>query len=70
MVLDRLTLFRFLLAIEILAIAVRESVKIKGVKINKVETKLLQYADERIVLLVCSLLVTFFKIPMAVGLEN
>ena len=36
----------FLLAVETLAIAIRENEEIKGIVIDKKETKLLQYADD------------------------
>ena len=38
--------YLFLLAVEILAIAVRDNVEIKGIAIEQQETKLLQYADD------------------------
>ena len=38
--------FLFLLAVETLAIAIRENVEIKGMVIEQQETKLLQYADD------------------------
>ena len=38
--------YLFLLAVEILAIAIRENEEIKGIVIDKQETKLLQYADD------------------------
>ena len=43
---DPLSPYLFLLAVETLAIATRESAEIKGIVINQVETKLLQYADD------------------------
>ena len=42
---DPLSPYLFLLAVEILAIAVRENTEIKGIAIERQETKLLQYAD-------------------------
>ena len=42
---DPLSPYLFLLAVEILAIAVRDNVEIKGIAIEQQETKLLQYAD-------------------------
>ena len=38
--------YLFLLAVEILAIAIRENEEIKGIVIDKQETKLLQYAAD------------------------
>lgn len=38
--------YLFVLAVETLAIAVRENTAIKGISIGKEETKLLQYADD------------------------
>ena len=38
--------YLFLLAVETLAISVRENVEIKGIVIEQQETKLLQYADD------------------------
>ena len=43
---DPLSPYLFLLAVEILAIAVRDNVEIKGIAIEQQETKLLQYADD------------------------
>ena len=43
---DPLSPYLFLLAVETLAIAIRENKEIKGVKIGQEETKLLQYADD------------------------
>ena len=43
---DPLSPYLFLLAVETLAIAVRENVEIKGIVIEQQETKLLQYADD------------------------
>ena len=43
---DPLSPYRFLLAVEILANAIRENEEIKGIAIDKQETKLLQYADD------------------------
>ena len=43
---DPLSPYLFLLAVEILAIAVRENEEIKGNEIEQEETKLLQYADD------------------------
>ena len=43
---DPLSPYLFLLAVETLAIAIRENVEIKGIVIDKQETKLLQYADD------------------------
>ena len=42
---DPLSPYLFLLAVETLAIAIRENEEIKGIVIDKEETKLLQYAD-------------------------
>ena len=43
---DPLSPYPFLLAVETLAISIRENKEIKGVKIGQEETKLLQYADD------------------------
>ena len=43
---DPLSPYLFLLAVETLAIAVRENIEIKGIVIEQQETKLLQYADD------------------------
>ncbi len=43
---DPLSPYLFLLAVESLAIAVRENVEIKGIAIERQETKFLQYADD------------------------
>ena len=43
---DPLSPYLFLLAIETLAISIRENPEIDGIKIDKNETKLLQYADD------------------------
>ena len=43
---DPLSPYLFLLAVETLAISVRENVEIKGIVIEQQETKLLQYADD------------------------
>ena len=43
---DPLSPYLFLLAVETLAIAIRENKEIKGVKIEQEETKLLQYVDD------------------------
>ena len=43
---DPLSPYLFLLAIETLAIAIRENKEIKGIKIKQEETKLLQNADD------------------------
>ena len=43
---DPLSPYLFLLAVEILATAVRENTEIKGIAIERQETKLLQYADD------------------------
>ena len=43
---DPLSPYLFLLAVEILAIAVRKNTEIKGIAIERQETKLLQYADD------------------------
>ena len=41
-----LSLYLFLIAVETLAIAIRENEEIKGIVIDKQETKFLQYADD------------------------
>ena len=43
---DPLSPYLFLLAVQILAIAIRENKEIKGIVIDKQETKLLQYVDD------------------------
>ena len=43
---DPLSPYLFLLAIETLAISIRENPEIDGIKIGESETKLLQYADD------------------------
>ena len=43
---DPLSPYRFVIAIEILAIAVRNQENIKGIRISSLETKLLQFADD------------------------
>ena len=43
--------YLFLLAVETLAIAIRENEEIKGIVIDKQETKLLQYADDTMAVL-------------------
>ena len=43
---EPLSPYLFLLAVETLAISVRENVEIKGIVIGQQETKLLQYADD------------------------
>ena len=43
---DPLSPYLFILAVETLAIAVRQNTAIKGISIGRVETKLLQYADD------------------------
>ena len=48
---DPLSPYLFVTAIEILAIAIRNQNDIKGIKINDLETKLLQFADDTTVVL-------------------
>ena len=48
---DPLSPYLFLLAVEILAIAIRENKEIKEIVIDEQETKLLQYADDTTVVL-------------------
>ena len=48
---DPLSPYLFLLAVETLAITIRENVEIKGTVIDKQETKLLQYADDTMAVL-------------------
>ena len=43
---DPLFRYLFVIAAEVLAIAVRQDKEIKGIRIGKEETKLLQYADD------------------------
>ena len=43
---DPLSPYLFVTAVEILAIAVRNQANIKGIEINGLETKLLQFADD------------------------
>ena len=43
---DPLSPYLFVVAVETLAIAVRQNTAIKGITIGKDETKLLQYADD------------------------
>ena len=43
---DSLSPYLFIVAVETLAIAIRQNLAIKGVIIGKEETKLLQYADD------------------------
>ena len=43
---DPLSPYLFIVAVEVLALALRQENSIKGVKINKTEIKLLQYADD------------------------
>ena len=48
---DPLSPYLFVRAVEILAIAIRNKDSIKGIKINDLETKLLQFADDTTALL-------------------
>ena len=48
---DPLSPYLFVTAVEILAIAIRSQDDIKGIKLNKLETKLLQFADDTTVVL-------------------
>ena len=48
---DPLSPYLFLIAVEILAIAVRTQENIKGIEIDGMETKLLQFADDTTVFL-------------------
>ena len=43
---DPLSPYLFLLAIETLAISIRQNPETEGIKVGKNETKLLQYADD------------------------
>ena len=43
---DPLSPYLFIVAVETLAIAIRQNPGIKGISIGKEETKLLQYADD------------------------
>ena len=43
---DPLSPYLFVTAVEILAIAIRDKDSIKGIEINDLETKLLQFADD------------------------
>ena len=43
---DPLSPYLFILAVETMAIAIRENVEIKGIKLGEEETKLLQYAGD------------------------
>lgn len=43
---DALSPYLFVIAVEILAVAVRNQENIKGIKISGLETKLLQFADD------------------------
>ena len=43
---DPLSPYLFVLAVEVLAIAVRQNINIRGISIDGQETKLLQYADD------------------------
>ncbi len=49
---DPLSPYLFVIAVEILAIAVRNDKNIKGIKLDGTETKLLQFADDTTILLV------------------
>ena len=48
---DPLSPYLFVTAVEILAIAIRSQDDIKGIKLNNLETKLLQFADDTTVVL-------------------
>ena len=62
--------YLFLLAVKILAIAIRENEEVKGIVIDQQETKLLQYADDTTAVLsytesgykLCQLLDKFKKV--------
>ena len=56
---DPLSPYPFLLAIETLAISIRENPEIDGIKIGESETKLLQYADDTTAALSNRLLSTY-----------